>query len=62
MSEVQVEVSNNSVPTESAPGQFTYKHTATNPSQYFTTYTFTNIDVTGFTNVYIAAHAKIYQY
>ncbi|MGE5474205.1 MAG: hypothetical protein ACM3UU_08310 [Ignavibacteriales bacterium] len=59
LSEVQVEVSNNTVPSTSIPGQFDNKHTITDPSEYHM-YTFTNIDVTGFTNIYIAAHAKVF--
>ena len=50
------------VPTDSAPGQFPYKHEVTDPADYFTSFTFT-VDVSAFAGetIYVAAHAHVYQ-
>ena len=49
-------------PTNSAPGQFPYKHEVTDPADYFTTFTFT-VDVSAFAGetIYVAAHAHVYR-
>lgn len=49
-------------PTNSAPGQFPYKHEVTDPADYFTSFTFT-VDVSEFSGktIYVAAHAHVYQ-
>jgi hypothetical protein len=53
---------NNTVPSNSDPTSFPYQYTVTDPSDYFTTYTF-NIDVSAFAGdtLYVAAHADILQ-
>lgn len=50
------------IPPTSAPGQFPYQFTVTNPADYFTTHTFT-VDVSAFVGetLFIAAHAHILQ-
>ncbi len=49
-------------PTNSAPGSFPYQHTVTNPSDYFNTYTFPPVDVSGISGtIYVAVHAHILQ-
>ncbi|MEN6462998.1 MAG: hypothetical protein ABFC94_16725 [Syntrophomonas sp.] len=58
MNEVHLLVSA-TIPTVSAPGQFPYKYTVTDPAFYFTTHTFV-VDVSSIPGtIYIAAHAKI---
>lgn len=60
MDEVQLFVGD-TIPPTSAPGLFPYKYTVTDPSDFFTTYTFT-VDVSGIPGtIYVAAHAHILQ-
>ena len=49
-------------PTNSAPGQFPYKHEVTDPADYFTSFTF-RVDVSDFEDetIYMAAHAHVYE-
>lgn len=49
-------------PTNSAPGQFPYKHEVADPADYFTSFTFT-VDVSVFAGktIYVAAHAHVFQ-
>ena len=58
MDQVHLYVSN-VAPDNSAPGSFPYSHTVTDQNEYFTTWTFDNINVDNWTTIYVAAHAHI---